>query len=368
MLVSVLMSVYKEDTRFLCEAIESILNQTYRDFEFVIIGDSPKSDRERVFSVVEEYASKDGRIKFYPNAHNIGLPKSLNEGLSHCTGKYIVRMDADDISVPERLEKQVAFMEANPHILASGAWFEFIDEEGNHSGNIVRHKDSTEQIRLDILKNTVLGHPISIYRRVISGIDVRYDVSESVRYAEDYALWVWILQYGDISNIQEVLLYYRLSNQQITTRLINENMESAKEIQRKAFQLLYGLPLIESFLEVFSSITITGAKELTEDKAMKGFQDFLAQIKVTKKNYYVLKYLMDVYVNHFSHIIPKKHYHFLYDITKKNKVLMLWSEVDYFFCRIAEIICIRELYLPVLVILRNKVIAKIKKLLRRQYE
>ena len=152
MLLSVLMSVYKEDTRYLREAIESILNQTYTDFEFVIVGDTPLSDRERVFGVIREYALKDRRIKFFPNENNIGLTKSLNVGLSHCSGKYIARMDADDISVSTRLEKQVVFMEANPKILASSAWFEFIDEEGNYSGNIVRHIASAEQICLDILK------------------------------------------------------------------------------------------------------------------------------------------------------------------------------------------------------------------------
>lgn len=332
MLVSVLMSVYKEETRFLREAIESILNQTYKDFEFVIVGDSPQSDRERVFSVVEEYASKDSRIKFYPNEHNIGLPKSLNAGLSRCNGKYIARMDADDISVPERLEKQVAFMEANPHILASGAWFEYIDEEGNRSGNVVRHIDSPEQIRIEILNNTVLGHPISIFHRVINDMEVRYD--EACTYAQDYSLWVWILQYGDISNIQEVLLYYRLSKKQITSEHLEEQMEFAKIAQRKAFQLLHDLPIVDSFMEVYSTWTIKGDYNMTEGEVKRGYQDFFAEVKVTGKNYKVLKYLMDVYIKHFSNITPKKHYHFLYDLTKRNMKLMLWSEADYMCYRI----------------------------------
>ena len=326
------MSVCKEETRFLREAIESILNQTYRDFEFVIVGDSPQSDRERVFSVVEEYASKDSRIKFFPNDSNIGLTKSLNVGLKHCTGKYIARMDADDISVPERLEKQVAFMEANPHILASGAWFELIDENGKRSGSIMRHIYSTQSIRIEILEDTVIGHPISIFHRIINNTEVRYD--ETMTYAQDYMLWVWILQYGEISNIQEVLLYYRISKKQITSEHLEEQMGYAKIAQKKAFQLLYGLPLVDSFMEVFSSLTITGTKDLTEDKARKGFQDFFAQVKASKKNYYVLKYIMDIYIKHFCHVIPKKHYHFLYDLTKRNKMLMLWSEVDYIYHRI----------------------------------
>ena len=338
MLVSVLMSVYKEKTTYLREAIESILNQTYTDFEFVIVGDTPLSDRERKFGVIEEYASKDSRIKFYPNENNIGLTKSLNVGLSHCSGKYIARMDADDISVPTRLEKQVVFMESNPKILASSAWFEFIDEGGKHSGSIIRHSNSIEGIRLDILKNTVMGHPVSIYHRIINDVEVRYD--ESMIYAQDYMLWVWILRFGDISNIQEVLLYYRLNGEQITSRYGQKQQECARKAQQEAFAALYGFPIVDTFMEAFSSLTIKNDKDLSEETAMKGFQAFFAQVQVSKKNYNVLKYIMDIYIKHFSHVTPKKHYQFLYDMTKNNRLLMLISEVDYFFCRLAEIICI----------------------------
>ena len=330
------MSVYKENTRFLCEAIESILNQTFTDFEFVIIGDTPSEDRKRVSAIIEDYVAKDSRIKFFPNENNIGLTKSLNVGLSHCSGKYIARMDADDISVPTRLEKQVAFMEDNPTVLASSAWYEYIDEEGKYSGCIVRHGDSISKIRLDILKNTVLGHPVSIYHRIINNVAVRYD--ESMTYAQDYMLWVWILQHGNISNIQEVLLYYRINKEQITSKHGLKQQQCAQKAQKAAFELLYGFPIVESFMYVFSAITIKNEKELSEQIAMKGFQEFFGQVKVTSKNYHVLKYIMEVYIKHFSHITPKKHYQFLYDMAKKNKRLMLISEVDYLFCRLEEII------------------------------
>ena len=327
MLVSVLMCIYKENTRFLCEAIESILNQTYTDFEFVIVGDTPSEDRKRVFAIIDDYVAKDSRIKFFPNETNIGLTKSLNVGLSRFSGKYIARMDADDISVPTRLEKQVAFMETNPQLLASSAWFEFIDEEGKHSGDIIRHSYSISKIRLDILKNTVLGHPVSIYHRIINNEGVRYD--ESMTYAQDYMLWVWMLQYGDISNIQEVLLYYRINKEQITSRHGLMQQQCAQKAQKTAFELLYGFPVVETFMDSFSSITIKNEKEFPERTAMKGFQDFFAQVEVNKKNYPVLKFLMEVYIGYYSNITPKKHYRFLYDITKRNILLMFISEINY---------------------------------------
>lgn len=335
MMVSVLMSVYKEKTRFLRESIESILNQTYKDFEFVIVGDSPPSDRDRVFSVVEEYALKDNRIIFLPNEENLGLTKSLNVGLSRCQGKYIARMDADDISVPSRLEKQVAFMEANPNILASSAWFEYLDENGNNIGQIARCQQSPQRIRLAILKKSVLGHPVSIFHRIINDTVVKYD--ESVTYAQDYSLWVWILQYGDMSNIQEVLLYYRKSDSQISTEHVSEQQECAKRAQRKAFELLYGFPYVKEFMDVFFRLTIGREKQVPEEEALKVYQDYLTQVKVTKKSYPALKFIMDIYIQYFSKKTPKRIGLFLYDLTKKNRKLMIISEMDYVCRRLLEI-------------------------------
>ena len=147
MLVSVLMCVYKEDSEYLSQAIESILNQSYNDFEFIIVGDSPDSDRERVFSLIEEFAKRDSRIYFVQNKTNIGLPRSLNKGLKFCHGKYIARMDADDISYVNRLEEQVKFMETNPNILASGAWADFIDEKNNRAGRGLRYYTNPRKIK-----------------------------------------------------------------------------------------------------------------------------------------------------------------------------------------------------------------------------
>ncbi len=328
MQVSVLMSVYKEDSIFLRESIESILNQTYDDFEFIIVGDSPQSDRERVFGIVQEYASKDSRIKFFPNETNIGLTRSLNVGLCHCKGKYIARMDADDISVPTRLEKQVAFMQSNPQILASSAWYELINEDGEKTGRIV-YLHSTKKIRLEILKNSVLGHPVSFFHRLINDIPVRYD--ETVKYAQDYSLWVWILQYGEISNIQEVLLYYRLSKDQISSAHLSEQQLCAKIAQRKAFESLYGFPYIKSFMDIFYYMTIGYDNKLSEKIALPEFQNFFNEVNVTKRNYGAIKYIMDIYTQFFPIKSGKRYFQFIYGLTKKNKKLLVLCEIDYFY-------------------------------------
>ena len=123
--VSVIMSTYKEKEKFLREAIESILNQSFQDFEFIIILDNP--DNELHISIIEEYALKDKRIRFYKNETNLGLTQSLNIGLSLAKGKYICRMDADDISENNRIELQKYYLEENNFDLIGGIT-QIIDE------------------------------------------------------------------------------------------------------------------------------------------------------------------------------------------------------------------------------------------------
>ena len=108
-LVSIIMSTYKEEEIFLRQAIESILNQSYKDFEYIIILDNP--DNNLHIRIIKEYANLDKRIKFYVNEKNMGLTASLNKGLGLAKGKYICRMDADDISINKRIENQKRYLE-----------------------------------------------------------------------------------------------------------------------------------------------------------------------------------------------------------------------------------------------------------------
>lgn len=322
------MCVYKEKDSYLREAIESILNQTYKSFEFVIVGDTPPSDRDRVYGIIGEYASKDERIKFYPNENNIGITKSLNVGLGYCTGKYIARMDADDICFSTRLEKQLAFMETNPHILASGACCELINEDGVKIGRRVDFLESPERIRLSVLKYSVLRHPLAIFRRIINGIEVRYD--ESFKYAQDYALWVWILQHGEISNLQEVLLYYRISKNQITTAHLSEQLSCAKTIQKNAFKCLYGFPYSNEFMDTFFNMIYKKESILSFQSTLSVFQKYFADLKETKDKINVIEFLLDFFIDYFSKTVAcKKRYQYIYSLTKKNPYLLFLCEMNY---------------------------------------
>lgn len=232
-LVSVLMCVYNEETQFLRDAIESILNQTYAGFEFLIISDNPQNDR--VNNIIREYQDNDNRITFKINEQNIGLTCSLNIGLRQCKGKYVVRMDADDVSLPNRIADQVAYMETHPEITASGGNAIRIDENNNIIENIIVQSEP-HIIKRELLFTCPVIHPATIIRRVWNDKSIEYD--ETFRYAQDYALWVSVFKNGGIvSNIDKFLIKYRCSKKQIHSAHGDEQRECAIRISHNALSM-----------------------------------------------------------------------------------------------------------------------------------
>lgn len=121
--VSVVMSIYNEQESWLKMSIDSILHQTYSNFEFIIVNDNPQRTLNR--NLIEHYQKLDERIVYIENHVNIGLTKSLNLAIAVAKGDYIARMDADDYSFPTRLEKQITFLSKNCDIIAVGTWVNF---------------------------------------------------------------------------------------------------------------------------------------------------------------------------------------------------------------------------------------------------
>lgn len=155
-LVSVIMSTYKEEEIFLRQAIESILNQTYKDFEYIIILDNP--DNNLHIRIIKEYANLDKRIKFYVNEKNMGLTASLNKGLGLAKGKYICRMDADDISINKRIENQKRYLEENNYDLIGGI-SQMIDENGKSIYSIKKVPTNMDKIKKALRYNQIISHP-----------------------------------------------------------------------------------------------------------------------------------------------------------------------------------------------------------------
>ena len=159
--ISVVMSTYNTETEMLQQAVESILSQTFREFEFLIIDDGSTND-----SVDYLNSLQDERIRMIRNPVNIGITKSLNIGLKEAKGKYIARMDADDISLPTRFEKQYAYMEAHPDVILCGARVTFFDEDPSQpTGDSRVVSSDMEKYRVTMLFfNPAPYHPTAVFR------------------------------------------------------------------------------------------------------------------------------------------------------------------------------------------------------------
>ncbi len=230
-LVTVLMPVYNGE-KYLREAIESILKQTFTDFEFLIINDgSTDSSKEIILNY------DDKRIRYVENEKNIKLIDTLNKGISLARGMYIARMDCDDISLPKRLEKQVKFMEQNPEIGICGTWVKTFGE--NIKSTVWKYPIDYNAIKSNLLFNSLLAHPSVMFRlSVINDNKLRYN--SEFKHAEDYALWVEAISYTKIVNIPKCLLDYRIHNEQVTKKYANIKVESANKV--RASMLLKIMP------------------------------------------------------------------------------------------------------------------------------
>lgn len=211
--ISVIMSVFKEPIDWLRQSLDSIIHQTFDYFEFIIICDNP--NYAEGITLLNEYAQKDNRIKLIYNDENVGLTKSLNRGLSIASGKYIARMDADDVSMPRRFECQYDFLESHPEVDVCGCNFFFFGDvtifSNKKSYLPITHKEIISYLAC---KNPI-AHPTVMMRRVICGSTFSYD--ESIKKAQDYMLWYDLFRRGAVfHNLNSRLLKYRISSTQIT--------------------------------------------------------------------------------------------------------------------------------------------------------
>ena len=212
--VSVLMSVYGEPLEWLREAVGSILQQTYTDFEFIIVNDNP--EREELDGFLRESATGDRRIHIIRNPENIGLTKSLNIGLRECRGRYVARMDADDVSHSTRFEKQVAYMDAHPDVVVCGTDINYFGDVPVATYSDWIH-ESDEEIKAQMLSNSGFAHPtVMIRREVLEANSISYD--EAYRQGQDYRLWEQLYDFGKFANIGQKLYGYRLSASQVSKK------------------------------------------------------------------------------------------------------------------------------------------------------
>lgn len=204
------MSVHNEEIRWVKESIDSILNQTYQDFEFIIVVDNPKIDIS-LKKFLEDVAIGDSRIRLLYNEKNIGLAMSLNRGISVAEGKYVARMDADDISLLDRFEKEIAYITNNCcDMVASNIII--IDELSNI---INTSEDKPENPEKDLPYSNMICHPSVLIKKEVLE---KLGAYRNFRRSQDYDLWLRMLTSGySIRIINEPLLKYRVRTTSITT-------------------------------------------------------------------------------------------------------------------------------------------------------
>lgn len=234
--VSVILPVHNNE-QYVREAIQSILDQTYKNFELLILISATTNQESS--DIVNSFSDK--RIKLIRRGLDENLPKALNHSIQEAKGEYVARMDADDISMPHRLEEQVRFMNANPLIGISGSWYKTIGSKQSYT-----HKGftDTEDIRANLIFNTSIAHPSVMLRKsFFEKFDLRYDPSLS--YCEDYDLWARSSAYFPIANLNKVLLLYRI-HEESASHIHKKEIENIASRVRLGFLQKLGLePSIE---------------------------------------------------------------------------------------------------------------------------
>lgn len=262
--ISIVMPVYNVTLKFLKESIDSILNQTYKDFELIIINDG-STEQEGIDWL---RTCSDSRLRLINNSHD--FIETLNIGIGEAKGKYIVRMDADDIMLPTRLQQQYEFMEEHIDVDICGSWMELF---GAGSGS-VRNPINHEQIIASLLLFNPISHPSviirkeSLSRKGIKGYSFGYS------YAEDYKLWVDMVMKGCyFANIPEVLLKYRVSDKQVTTLYNEEMSRSSVKIQHQYLEwvMQYIVEQRDEMESIFNTLIDAVNNEIVNSKHLVNF-------------------------------------------------------------------------------------------------
>lgn len=272
--VSFLVSNYKTQPEILKTALDSMLSQTFKDFDIIIIDDGSADES---LDLLREYAEKNDKIKLLENEKNIGLHRSLNRGLDVCTSEYVARMDTDDICLPDRLEKQVAFMDSHPELLFSGAWADFFDDDPDKPFyELLDEINSSEEyaIRLIFANVPTVMHPTAILRK--KGFDqygLRYLEDEKHRFAQDYCLWARSIRYGKADILHEKVLKYRENKRENRIHFTHQDRAHicSEEVRRMQFKWLH----IDPSDELMETSYYFLNKELIYDLKYKKMMDLL---------------------------------------------------------------------------------------------
>lgn len=273
--ITVLMPVYNGE-KFLLEAIQSILKQTFEDFEFLIINDGSTDASKKIIE-----SQTDNRIKLINNYENLGLIKSLNLGINLAKGKYIARMDCDDISLPFRLKAQYDFMEKYPKIGISGGWAKVFGEGKKF---INKYYTSNEDIKANFIFFTSMCHPTVIMRKnIIKKNNLYYN--PIYKHSEDREFWIRASNFCKLANINKVVLLYRQHNKSICKTFRSEQNLNKRKIIKK---LLANININASQKNISLHLTLKSPDGMAKNEFIKMMDEwFIFLLEKNKKvNYF----------------------------------------------------------------------------------
>lgn len=273
--------------KYIHETINSILNQSYKDFEFIIINDG---SIDRTKEIILSYS--DNRIVYLENERNSGIVITLNKGLEYASGEYIARMDADDIAMEDRLRKQVEYMDQNKDIGVLGTGICIFGDAVQEQHRIFTA--NSEQLKAELLFNSCIAHPtVMIRRSVLRDNDLKYDIDYAG--AEDYCLWWKIAKVSKIATLSDVLVKYRIHPSQVTKRKDERYYKMMQKLMEIRFTDI-GFDATDIEKEVFMKYCL-GEYDYFTKQSMKAFIDCLVNILQCNQvnNYFLQKKLVKIF-------------------------------------------------------------------------
>lgn len=264
--VTVLMPVFNAQA-YLKEAMDSILNQSYRDFEFLIVNDG---STDHSAAIINGYT--DSRIRHITFGDNRGIIEALNVGLDLAMGDYIIRMDADDISLPTRVAEQVEFMDTNPMVGLCGTLVKTM------GGKVMNQYMQPSRLQASLLLDCPLVHPSVVIRMsVLSAYQLRYD--NNFKHVEDYQLWVEMSKHTKIAILPRILLEYRVSETQVSSKFRDIQDVNSNRIKQGLFEILLSRSLTQTEQHIVSR------KSESVHFNMRQLIDFCEEVELKNSRY-----------------------------------------------------------------------------------